>query len=77
MIQYIARALNVEYVLMGKLINSDTIKSLAFCLNGEIAENVEYPLVDTPCQKVIEEKQCFYTHCPSQEFLYDFYLQEW
>jgi len=76
--QYLARALEVEYALVGKLAGkkSDRVATLAFCAEGEIAANFEYSLKDTPCEEVFSKKACVYYRNVRQNFPEDVLLQK-
>ncbi len=62
LVQHLTRVLGVEYAYVGKLIGkeNDCIRTVAVCACGEIAEDFEYCLTDTPCHNVIQYNVCCY-----------------
>jgi len=65
-----------DYVLIGAYTNDDheKIKSIAFCVRGEIAENITYDLLGTPCKNVLASGEGMYQNniraiYPDDEFL--------
>ncbi len=59
--QFLAERLNVEFVVVGELVEGDTakIRALALFADGEVQENTVYDLADTPCEHVIASKAIF------------------
>jgi len=58
----LATLLNVKYALIGEL-NRDRpekVITLALWVDGELAENIEYDLRDSPCENVWGGKLCYY-----------------
>ncbi len=55
LVQYLAKALTVDYALVGRLVNegTDYIQTIAICADGEIRENFNYSLQDSPCYQAI------------------------
>lgn len=63
LVQHSAKALGVDYVYIGLLANtnSESIQTIATCVQGQIVDNFEYLLRDTPCREVIQQrKMCCY-----------------
>jgi hypothetical protein len=59
----------MDYVLVGKLDGSEeSVRTVAFCHSGQIAENFEYRLAGTPCARVIEGDLCVYPSGVQQSF---------
>ena len=60
--QHLVKTLGVDYAFVGKLIGNDNnrVRTVAVCIHGEISENFEYDLADTPCQNIIESSPCYY-----------------
>jgi len=63
LVQHFAKVLEIDYVYIG-LIKGDEPKlmsTIATCAHGQIVDNLEYLLRDTPCWEVIEQgKICCY-----------------
>ncbi|MDJ1178464.1 GAF domain-containing protein [Roseofilum sp. BLCC_M91] len=60
LVEHLAIALNVHYVAIGQKIEQN-LQTLALWIDGQLQNNIEYPLAATPCQVVIEQgKPCWY-----------------
>jgi len=60
LVEHLATALNVHYVGIGQKIEQN-LQTLALWMDGQLQNNIEYPLVATPCQVVIDQgKPCWY-----------------
>jgi two-component system cell cycle sensor histidine kinase/response regulator CckA len=60
--EYLARTLDAAHVIIGELVEdkADTVRTLAAILNSKVVDNFEYPLANTPCQNVINQKlRCY------------------
>jgi PAS domain S-box-containing protein len=75
--QYLARALEVEYAVVAKLVGFERAAALAFCVDGKIISNFEHPLKNTPCEKVLSQGTCVYYRNVRQDFPEDILLQQW
>jgi len=67
-----------DYVIIGAYSDDyhDHIKTISYCVNGQVADNFTYELKDTPCEKVLEGGLCIYknnvhTLFPEDHFLSD------
>ncbi len=61
LVKYISQSLDIEYIIIGKLINNNKIKTIANYANGQILDNFEYDLANTPSEQVIKNKTfCLY-----------------
>ncbi len=62
LVHYLAKMLEVDCALVGELVWDDDsrIKTKAVCLNGEIIDNIEYHLENTPCENVAGQKLRYY-----------------
>ncbi len=60
-VKHLATILRVKYAFIGELVGDkqSNIKTLAVWANGELVENFEYSLNDTPCENVLENKACY------------------
>ncbi|XHX76482.1 MAG: GAF domain-containing protein [Stenomitos frigidus ULC029] len=64
LVRHLAKVLNADYGYIG-LIEGDEpnrrLRTIATCAHGEIVDNLEYLLQDTPCWEVIEQRKiCCY-----------------
>jgi PAS domain S-box-containing protein len=78
LVVHLARALGADLALVAMLKGDDRkrAQTVAVCADGEIVENFEYDLNDTPCENVISEKACVYPVGVAQEFPRDLMLQK-
>jgi len=63
LVQHFTQVLNMDYAYIGLLVSSnpERLKTIATCAQGQIVENFEYLLRDTPGQAVIRQRQiCCY-----------------
>ncbi|MCA1992786.1 MAG: PAS domain S-box protein [Coleofasciculus sp. S288] len=61
--QHFTKVLGVDYTYIGLVSgeNRDAIKTIAACARGQIIDNFEYLLRDTPCQEVLQNRKlCCY-----------------
>uniref|UniRef100_B8HNN2 histidine kinase n=1 Tax=Cyanothece sp. (strain PCC 7425 / ATCC 29141) TaxID=395961 RepID=B8HNN2_CYAP4 len=63
LVQHIAQALNVPYVLVTEKIGGDRLCTLAYWANGELKPTLSLPIANTPCSHVLQDGK-FY--CASQ-----------
>lgn len=68
--------IKADYVLLGKLINGNSIVTEYVYSGGIFLENFSYPLSGTPCEQVLLKKYCIYPNCVAQNFPQDFLLSE-
>jgi PAS domain S-box-containing protein len=78
LVQYLARILEADYAFVGELMEGqkERIRTLAMCANGEIVDNFEYDLTDTPCENVVGQKMCTYPRDVQAQFPHDHMLAE-
>ena len=65
LVQHLADVLDVDYAYIGLVINqtNEAIQTIAVCAQGEISQNFDYLLTDTPCQAVLAKRTiCCYPH---------------
>ncbi|MEP0921790.1 GAF domain-containing protein [Leptolyngbya sp. ST-U4] len=65
LVQHFARVLNTDYVYIGVIDENSAhqLKTIATCAGGQIVDNLQYPLQDTPCWEVIRQgRVCCYPH---------------
>jgi PAS domain S-box-containing protein len=78
LVQHLALALHVKYVLVGALKpgTTDVVKTLAVCAEGFLQPNLEYGLAGTPCQNVFGNQLCHYASEVTKLFPEDILLQQ-
>lgn len=76
LVQHLTRALNMNYACVSLLEDDQTaIKTIAFCAQGQIVDEIEYALQDTPCLEVIrQQKLCCYPQGIKAQFPQDAFL---
>lgn len=65
LVQHMLKVLGVDYVYIGLVDpdNQEIIRTIAACAKGQIIDNFEYLLHDTPCEQVLEKRKlCCYPH---------------
>ena len=63
LVQHLAKALGVDYAFIAELAGKDQekVRTISLCAQSEILDNIDYSLVNTPCQQVIRQgKLCCY-----------------
>lgn len=60
LVVHLAHALDVEFALIGLLQGKDEIRTKALVANGQLAENITYPLAGSPCENVVGQQFRFY-----------------
>jgi PAS domain S-box-containing protein len=63
LVQHFTKTLGVDYTYIGLVSgdHQDIIKTIAVCAKGQISDNFEYRLRDTPCQEVLQSRKlCCY-----------------
>jgi signal transduction histidine kinase/ActR/RegA family two-component response regulator len=80
LVQHLSKALGVDYAFIGELVGKDEeekIKTISLYAQGEIQENIEYPLLNTPCENVIRQgKLCSYPRNLQAQFPDDEWLAQ-
>ncbi len=80
LVQHLSKALGVHYAYIGELVGKDEeekIKTLSLYAEGEVQENIEYPLLNTPCENVIRQgKSCSYPRNVQAQFPDDEWLAQ-
>jgi uncharacterized OsmC-like protein len=60
LVKHLSEALGVSGVWVTEYYPEELkLKSLAFWLNGKYVEHYEYSIVNTPCERVVDSKECF------------------
>ncbi|HEY9848236.1 MAG TPA: ATP-binding protein [Leptolyngbyaceae cyanobacterium] len=70
LVQHLSKALGVDYAVIGEIAGKEQkISTLALCAGGEIVENIDYLLLNTPCEQVINQRKlCCYPHSLQMQF---------
>lgn len=78
LVQYLTKTLNVDYAFVGELVGDkgDKVKTVAVCAKGEIVDDFEYDLADTPCENVVGKTMRCYPRGVQQQFPIDHMLAE-
>jgi PAS domain S-box-containing protein len=78
LVQYLTRALEVEYAFVGELVEPEgiSIRTIAGYSNGRAIENFEYALANAPCEQVVGQQLRVYPRDVQQQFPLDAYLRE-
>lgn len=76
LVQHLTKALDMNYACISLLVEQpETLKTIAFCANGEILDNVEYGMQGTPCLEVLQQQRlCCYPHGVQDLFPQDHFL---
>lgn len=64
----LARALQVKYSMVGELIESERMRTLAFWNGDAFEPDYEFPYADTPCAKTIRNSSCFHPQAVQEVF---------
>jgi len=67
--------LNVKQAFVGKKTSDNKVATIAHALNGEIVDNINYNLENTPCENVFSSGACCYPADIQQLFKQDELLQ--
>lgn len=62
LVSHLASALNVKFAIVGELANREgnKIRTLAFWKDNRVVENFVYNPADTPCERLLNQKECLY-----------------
>ncbi|MDD1622969.1 MAG: PAS domain-containing protein [Methylococcaceae bacterium] len=74
--QLAAEALSANYIIIGEIYEPTQARSLSFCAQGKIIDNVEFDLRNTPCANIATGKTCSYRRNVLKHFPDDTWLQE-
>ncbi len=75
---HLAKNLDADYTFIGEFNKGqeDLIKTIAVTAEGKLEENIEYGLVDTPCENVMGKHACSYTSGVADQFPKDLLLKQ-
>jgi two-component system, NtrC family, sensor kinase len=77
LVMHLANAFRVTCALVGELLpERDSLRTMAFWLNGGFEDNVTYPLRGTPCHNAVLCSLCHYPDEVAQRFPEDVMLME-
>ncbi|MCL1468852.1 ATP-binding protein [Argonema galeatum] len=71
LVQHLTKALDVDSAYIAQIVGNDseTLRTIAVCMGGQMADNMEYPLRDTPCHEAIEQRKiCCYPRQVQAQF---------
>ncbi|MDH4101068.1 MAG: PAS domain-containing protein [Nitrospirota bacterium] len=68
LVSYLAEAAGVDYAFIAIRVDSSTARTVARYANGELRENIDYSLLNAPCEQVIEKDICIYPKNVQQLF---------
>jgi len=74
----LSKNLNADYTIIGEVHGnqSNSIKTIAVTVDGELADNFEYELAGTPCENVAGQSLCSYVSGVADEFPEDIPLKK-
>ena len=63
MVKQLAEILQADYTFIGHFHDQhhNRVKTIALCVDGQIADNIEYDLAGTPCANVVGQDVCVYS----------------
>ncbi len=75
---HLAKALAADYAFVGELAgdNDERVRTVAVCADGQIVDNFEYELRNTPCANVVAHRVCLYPRGVQKDFPRDALLAE-
>lgn len=78
LVLHLARSLEMEYAFVGELVDpaQGRVESVAFCVDGEVVDQVGYELSGTPCEGVVGQRLCCFESGVRERFPEDAMLQE-
>jgi len=78
LVQHLGKIFTAKYAFIGLLEGEDNslVKTIAVCVDGQIADNISYHLIGTPCAEVIGHQTCAYTEGVQEQFPDDVLLQD-
>ncbi len=78
LVYHLASALKINYAFISEKTNNggNTFRTLAFCVKGNIIENIEYDVEGTPCESVYEGQNVVFPEKVQERFPDDHYLKE-
>jgi len=68
--------IQADYTFVGITTGKNVIETIALCHQGQIQDNIQYQLEGTPCQEVVTQTTCVYSHDVTCLFPQDVLLQQ-
>jgi PAS domain S-box-containing protein len=60
LVRFLGESLEVDYVMLDRLVDAETAETVALYAHGKITPNMRYRLQGTPCQNVLHGGLCIY-----------------
>jgi PAS domain S-box-containing protein len=77
LVHHLAAALKVNYVFINETTDhKNKFRTLAFCVHGKIADNIEYDIAGTPCESAYNGQAAIFPEKVLEKFPEDVYAQE-
>lgn len=78
LVKYMSKALKADFALIGELSgeNNEKVKTIALCIEGKLADNLEYELAGSPCENVMRQSIRTYPQGIQKQFPLDSMLVE-
>ncbi len=78
LVQHLTKALCVEYAFIGEVTSErcEAVRTIALCAGGQLVDNFEYTLTNTPCENVVGQRVCIYPAHVCEKFPQDRLLAE-
>lgn len=78
MVKQLAGIFQADYTFIGHIYDQhhSRVKTIALCVDGKIADNIEYELAGTPCENVVGQKVCVYPSHVAHQFPQDALLAD-
>jgi len=69
LVRLLSTILNADVVLVGRVVSgAERIRTLAVCIDGELADDFEYGLAGTPCGRVLDREACTFRESVTETF---------
>ncbi|MEK7817477.1 MAG: HD domain-containing phosphohydrolase, partial [Actinomycetota bacterium] len=68
LVGYLTRSLAMDFAFIGEMLEEKQIRTIAVFKDGEIIDNFEYDLADTPCHNVVRTGICSYPKNVAKRF---------
>ncbi len=78
LVEHLGGSLNADYAFIGELRESDKpgIRTISTLAHGELVDNVEFDLEDTPCEDVVGRELCAHARGVRELYPNDHFLSE-
>ena len=73
---HLSETFGIKYVLIDEMVDPETARTLALCVDGRIVDNIHYGLKNSPCENVLKKKACHYPRNVCELFPKDKLLAE-